>query len=81
MTLLEHMVYCYPSKYGLGLIREELKGILDTFGVDHDEFNEEFIGNTCALIDGNVIMYHHDILKVIRIIGYKKELNDAIKTL
>lgn len=50
-----------PSINKEGYTESELKEICKSHNVDYNKFNEELIGNTCMIIDGEMIIYHCDV--------------------
>jgi hypothetical protein len=61
MTISER-VSNYPTKHKWGFIQSEIDDLLKEYpNINMDKFNEALMGNTCMIIDKEVINYHCDI--------------------
>ena len=47
----------------MGFTSDEIKTLLKNLNVNEEKFNEAMGVNTCAIIDGQIISYHIDIIK------------------
>lgn len=66
MTVYEK-VHSFPTKHKEGFIQAEIDELLKQFyDVRMDKFNDAMRGNTCMIIDGEVIIYHCDVLTALR---------------
>jgi hypothetical protein len=64
---LQDKVYNYPTKYQEGFIGEELKALIRTFPImNMEKFYKAMEGDTCMVINGEVVSYHCDVLKALR---------------
>lgn len=64
---LEEKVYSFPTKHKEGFIQSEIDELLKQFyDVHMDKFNDAMTGNTCMIIDNEIITYHCDVLTAIR---------------
>jgi len=55
-------IYEFKTRYEQGFTNEEVKELLKSYpNINMDKFNDALMGNTCQVIDGNIIMYHCDI--------------------
>jgi hypothetical protein len=69
---IEKKVYEYTTKHKQGFTSAEIDELLKEFpDIDMEKFNYAMDGNTCMLIDEEVIMYHIDVLKAL-ICGLEK---------
>ncbi len=59
---LYNFIYQYPTKYKQGFIDEELESIIKQFKkFNRKKFDDAMIGNTCAMQDNKLVMYHCDV--------------------
>lgn len=64
---LEDLVHKFPTKYKEGFTNIELHQLLTHFpNINMDKLQEAFTGNTCAVIDEQIIKYHCDVVTAIR---------------
>lgn len=59
------IVYDYPTKHDIGFTRAEQKELILKYGIDSDQYFEKLGINTVAVIETEVVTYHHDILKAL----------------
>ena len=60
---LEDRVYNYPTKHPMGFTAEEIAGLYEDYpDLDKKKAYEKFFGDTKALIDGESVTYHTDVL-------------------
>lgn len=60
-------IYKYPTKSEYGFTDKEIKELLTLFpNINMEKFNDALMGNTCMIIDNEIITYHCDIDKAIR---------------
>jgi len=66
MNKYEKIVNDYKTKNKQGFTKSELNELLKLFPtITESKFNEAFGVNTCLMIDGEIIFYHHDIARAI----------------
>ena len=70
---IKEMVYEYPTKYDMGFTPSELQELLNKCDIDINDFNKKMFGNTCAIIDDEIITYHHDVVVCIMCIIENRE--------
>lgn len=59
---LEERVYNYPTKHKLGFTSEEIATLYEEYPeLNKKKAYEKFLGDTCALIDGEAVHYHCDV--------------------
>jgi hypothetical protein len=63
-------VYNYKTKHEYGFVNSELKEIVERYkvlvpGFSMEKFNDALRGNTCMMIEGQIITYHTDVLKAL----------------
>lgn len=59
---LHGLIYNYVSKYEDGFIESEIQDILSRYPeIDTDIFDNCLFGDTCAIIDGELVRYRTDI--------------------
>lgn len=64
---LRELVYRWPTRNKIGFMPDELEAIKNKFPqINEETFNMAMFGNTCAAIDGQHCMYHHDVLTALR---------------
>lgn len=64
---LRDIVYNFPTKNEHGFIKSEIDELLKDYpNLNMDRFNDAMIGNTCMVIDNEIIIYHCDVLKALR---------------
>ena len=64
---LQEYVYNYPTKHKEGFTDKELKELFKAFpSVNMDKANNAMNGNTCMVIDDEIINYHCDVLAALR---------------
>lgn len=64
---LQQKVDNYPTKYRQGFTYAELMALVKEFPhMDKDKFEVAMDGNTCMVIDDQVIYYHCDVLTALR---------------
>lgn len=63
---IESLIYNYKTKHRIGLTKKELTKILLKLEISPNVFSLNFGINTCALIDGEYVIYHGDVLKTIK---------------
>ena len=60
------LVYKFKTKYSVGFLSEETTELLKEFpGINMDKFKWALFGNTCPVIDEEVLKYKHDVYKAI----------------
>lgn len=60
---LRDFVYNYKTKHKEGFTGSELEEVKSLFkNLAIDKFNNAMNGNTCMMIDGEIINYHCDVL-------------------
>ena len=64
---LQKLVYDYPTKHRAGFLPEELKDIVSKFPkINMEKYNNAMFGNTCAMIEGKLVIYPCDVLAALR---------------
>lgn len=64
---LRDVVYGFKTKNPQGFIQSEIYELLIRYpDINLDKFNDALCGITCMKIDGNIVIYHHDIEKALR---------------
>lgn len=64
---LENVVYNFPTKTKYGFIKSEIDDLIKDYpNINMDRFNDAMMGNTCMVIDNEIIIYHCDVLKALR---------------
>jgi formate dehydrogenase assembly factor FdhD len=64
---IKKIVNEFPTKYSAGFTDEEISNLLEQLNVNEKRFNKAMGTNTCAIIDGNAVSYHTDIIRAISI--------------
>ena len=60
---LRNLVYKYPTKHKIGFLPDELKDIVSKFpDINMEKYKNAMFGNTCAMIEKKLVMYHPDAL-------------------
>jgi len=63
---LEDLVYNYPTKNKEGFVWEEQNKLLEQFpDINIDKFNDVLTGITCIMAEGQLVIYHCDILQAL----------------
>lgn len=63
---IREKVYNYKTKHKQGFTKAEVKSLLKEYpAVKMERFNDALFGNTCMVIDDDLIMYHCDIEKAL----------------
>jgi len=63
---IEEKVYNFKTKNKEGFIHNEIEDLLKDYpNINMDKFNEALFGNTCMIIDGEMVQYHCDIYKAL----------------
>lgn len=70
---VEKIVYENKTKHQMGYTRFELQELLKSHDIDMDKFYEKMGPNTVGVIETEVIIYHHDILKGLRCVLEDRE--------
>jgi hypothetical protein len=70
-----YIVYEYPTKNKEGFVGSEINTILEKYSIDKEKFYEALGVNTCAMIGGEIVTYHCDILKGLRCVIENREQN------
>lgn len=64
---LQDKVYNYPTTYKQGFTNAELQALMKEFPhMNEQKFQDAMYGNTCMVIDEEVIYYHCDVLMALR---------------
>ena len=64
---MKDKVYNFKTKHKQGFIQSEMKTLLEDYpGINMDKFNLAMTGNTCMVIDDEIINYHCDVLTALR---------------
>ena len=63
---IQDKVYSFPTKHQDGFTIEEMTELLKDFeGINMDAFNNALVGNTCLLIENEIVTYRCDLLTAI----------------
>ena len=64
---LKNIVYNFPTKTKYGFIQSEIDDLIKDYpNINMDRFNDAMMGNTCMVLDNEIVIYHCDILKALR---------------
>lgn len=67
MENIREKVYNFKTKNKEGFIQSEIDTLLKDYPkINLDKFNNALMGNTCMMIDDEIVMYHCDIEKALR---------------
>ena len=67
MENIREKVYNFKTKNKEGFIQSEIDTLLKDYPkINMDKFNNALMGNTCMMIDDEIVMYHCDIEKALR---------------
>lgn len=62
MNKIKDKVYNFKTKSEYGFTQSEMEELLKDYpNVNMDKFNNAMMGNTCMVIEGEVINYHIDV--------------------
>ena len=60
---LQKKIFNYKTKYVEGFIQSEIEHLLEELNINERRFKKALGVNTCMMRDGDIIVYHNDILK------------------
>ena len=60
---LQKKIFNYKTKYVEGFIQSEIEHLLEELNINERKFKKALGVNTCMMRDGDIIVYHTDILK------------------
>ena len=60
---LQKKIFNYKTKYVEGFIQSEIEHLLEELNINERRFKKALGVNTCMMRDGDIIVYHTDILK------------------
>jgi len=63
---LSDFIHDYPTKYKEGFTNKELKELFSLFpenSINIDGYNNAVMGDTCMMIEEEIISYHCDVIK------------------
>ena len=64
---MKDKVYNFKTKHKQGFTNNEMKTLLEDYpDINMDKFNDAMTGNTCMVIDDEVVTYHCDVLTALR---------------
>lgn len=67
MKNIEKIVSEYKTKYKYGFTKEEILDVLKNFPkINMTKFHEATFGDTCEMVDGDLITFHCDLKKALR---------------
>ena len=76
---IEDLVNNWPTKHKEGFTNLEITNIINTIKVDnefsHEKFDNAMMGNTCLMREGQLVMYHWDVIKGIQCGIENRDLN------
>ena len=59
---IRRVVYNFKTKNKEGFVQSEIDKLLSDYkGINMDKFNSAIYGNTCMIIDGEIVTYHCDV--------------------
>ena len=59
--------YNFKTKNKEGFVKSEIDTLLKDYpNINMDKFNSALMGNTCMMVDNEIVMYHRDIEKALR---------------
>lgn len=77
MKDIEKAVNTFQTKYEQGFLRQEILALIKTFpGISVKRFNDALYGVTCKTVDGNPVIYRHDVEKALRCGVGDRDLHD-----
>ncbi|NDB30666.1 hypothetical protein EB151_14105 [archaeon] len=63
---IEDKIYNFKTKNKEGFTDSEIKTLLGDYPtISEQAFNKHLFGNTCMMIDGELVQYHCDIYKAL----------------
>lgn len=65
LTKLEQAVYGFKTKNKEGFTNSEMASLLKELKINKQKFNKALGVNTCMIINGEVIIYHTDIISAL----------------
>lgn len=66
MENIREKVYSFKTKNKEGFVQSEIDALLKEYPeVNMDKFNNALRGNTCMMLDNEIVMYHCDIEKAL----------------
>jgi len=64
---IKHMVYDYPTKSEEGFTQAEINSLISWFPtINTEKFDDAMTGNTCMMINDDIIHYPCDVYKALR---------------
>jgi len=73
---VERILDNYPTKYTHGFTDAEIKDITSKIpNINMDKVYDALCGNTCMMIDNNMINYHHDVALAITCGVQNRDIN------
>lgn len=67
MESIKERVYKFKTKNKEGFVQSEIDTLLKEFpNINMDKFNNALMGNTCLMINNELVMYPWDIVTAIR---------------
>ena len=67
MQDIEKVVNTFQTKYEQGFLKKEIIALVRTFpGISVKRFNDALYGVTCKTVNGESVIYRHDIEKALR---------------
>lgn len=67
MDEIKKKIYGFKTKHKEGFIQREIEALLKDYPeINIKQFNNAFMGNTCIVIDDEIINYHCDVEMAIR---------------
>lgn len=67
MGNIREKVYNFKTKNKEGFVQSEIDTLLKEYpNINMDKFNSALMGNTCMMVDNEIVMYHSDIEKALR---------------
>jgi len=67
MENIREKVYNFKTKNKEGFIKSEIDALLKDYpNINMDKFNSALTGNTCIMVDNEIVIYHCDIENSLR---------------
>jgi hypothetical protein len=64
---LRDEVYNFKTKNKEGFVQSEIDALIkEHIGINMKRFNDAMMGNTCLMRDGELVIYHCDVLTALR---------------
>jgi hypothetical protein len=71
---LKEYIYEYPTKHKEGFTDSELLKIIYDLHLGKGRFFDKLGVNTCMVIEEEIVLYHEDVLRTIRLIWERRDM-------